>query len=193
MTKSIEYYLSLPYTRELIPDKDVHWGVRIKELPGCMSQGKTPNEALRNIEEAMRGWLESELAKGNQIPEPRSDGEFSGKFVVRVPNQLHRQLVERADEEGVSLNQFINDILAQGVENRSQFLLYQELKAEIQQIKALLLRNPIRTSPENYQFAAIIGEKLHKKIEEEIVSRKPEENESVEPQSNLDLEKLLGD
>ena len=55
MEKDVNYYLSLPYTREIIPDPDVGWGVQIKELPGCMSQGKTVEEALRMIEDAMHG------------------------------------------------------------------------------------------------------------------------------------------
>lgn len=115
MNKDIHYYLSLPYTRELIPDPEGGWFVRIKELPGCMSQGDTPEEAIRMIEDAMRGWLEAELRKGSPIPEPRVEEEYSGKFVIRVPKSLHRKLAELAEREGVSLNQWINAALAEAV------------------------------------------------------------------------------
>lgn len=115
MAKTLEYYLGLPYTRELIPEPEGGWFIRIKELPGCMSQGETPEEALRMIEDAMRGWLEVSLEDGDLIPEPRPDEEYSGKFVVRVPKSLHRQLVEEAEHEGVSLNQFVNVALAAAV------------------------------------------------------------------------------
>lgn len=115
MDKSLEYYLNLPYTRELIPDEDGKWFVQIKELPGCMSQGDTPEHALRMIDEAMHGWLEVSLEDGDLIPEPREDEAFSGKFVARVPKSLHRKLVETADGEGVSLNQFVSSALAEAV------------------------------------------------------------------------------
>jgi antitoxin HicB len=111
----VEKYMNLPYTRELIPDPDEGWFIRIKELPGCMSQGETPEEALRMIEDAMRGWLEVSLEEGNPIPEPHPEEEYSGKFVVRVPKSLHRKLVEAAELEGVSLNAYCNSVLAQAV------------------------------------------------------------------------------
>jgi antitoxin HicB len=115
MAKTLEYYLGLPYARELIPDTEGGWFIRIKELPGCMSQGDTPEEALRMIEDAMRGWLAVSLEDGDPIPEPRPEEEYSGKFVVRVPRSLHRQLVEEAERDGVSLNQFVNVALASAV------------------------------------------------------------------------------
>lgn len=71
MEKNIEYYLGLPYTRELIPEPEGGWFVRIKELPGCMSQGDTRDEAMEMIEDALRGWLEVQLRAGAVIPKPR--------------------------------------------------------------------------------------------------------------------------
>ena len=111
MAKTIEYYLSLPYIIELQHD-DEGWFVRVKELPGCTSQGDTAEEAVAMIQDAMTGWLEVALEGGVPIPEPRPEEEYSGKFVVRVPRSLHRELVETADREGVSLNQYINVALA---------------------------------------------------------------------------------
>ncbi len=115
MAKTIDEYLSLPYTRELIPEPEGGWFIKIKELPGCMSQGDTPEEALGMIEDAMRCWLQVSLDDGDPIPEPRPDEEYSGKFVVRVPKSLHRRLVEEAEREGVSLNQLVNVALAGAV------------------------------------------------------------------------------
>lgn len=115
MQKTIEYYLQLPYTIELVPEPDGSWFVAVKELPGCMSGGDTPEEAIEMIQDAMRGWLEVSLEDGDPIPEPRELDAYSGKFVVRVPRSLHRELVEAAEEEGVSLNQYINVALARAV------------------------------------------------------------------------------
>ena len=115
MSKSVEYYLGLPYTIELHQDAEEGWFVRVKELPGCMSQGDTADDALASIREAMPLWIESALASGYEIPEPRTEEEYSGKFVVRVPRSLHRELVQGAVSEGVSLNQFINVVLSKAV------------------------------------------------------------------------------
>jgi len=115
MDKTIDYYVNLPYTIELQQFPDEGWSVRVKELPGCMSQGDTAEEALTMIQEAMLLWLEVALEDGLPIPEPRPIEDYSGKFVVRVPRSLHRDLVESANREGVSLNQYINVALARSV------------------------------------------------------------------------------
>jgi antitoxin HicB len=115
MEKTIDYYMNLPYTIELQRDPEEGWFVRVKELRGCMSQGDTAEEALAMIQDAMLAWLEVALEDDLPIPEPRSDEDYSGKFVVRVPRSLHRDLVEMAEREGVSLNQYINVVLARAV------------------------------------------------------------------------------
>jgi len=115
MNKTVEYYLGLPYTIELMPEPQGGWFVSVKELPGCMSQGDTPEGAIEMIQDAMRGWIEVSLEDGDTIPEPRPLEDYSGKFVVRVPRSLHQALVETADREGISLNQYINVALARSV------------------------------------------------------------------------------
>ena len=115
MGKAVDYYMNLPYTIELQRDPEEGWFVRVKELRGCMSQGDTAEEALVMIQDAMLAWLDVALEDGLAIPEPRSDENYSGKFVVRIPRSLHRDLVERANREGVSLNQYINVALARSV------------------------------------------------------------------------------
>jgi predicted RNase H-like HicB family nuclease len=69
--KTLEYYLSLPYPILLVPDpEDGTWYVKVPLLKGCMTDGETPEEALRNLKEAMTGWLEVSLERGHEIPEP---------------------------------------------------------------------------------------------------------------------------
>ena len=112
MAKTIDDYLKLPYTIELIPDPQGGYAVAVKELPGCISQGDTAEEAITMIRDAMAGWIEIALEDSLPIPEPRPEESYSGKFVVRVPKSLHRRLVEEAEREGVSLNQLVNVALA---------------------------------------------------------------------------------
>lgn len=103
--------MALPYRIELIPDPH-GWFVRMPELPGCMSQGDTQEEALVMIRDAQQLWLRGALEDGWAIPEPRSEDEFSGKFNVRVPRYVHRDLVRDAREQGVSLNLLVATALA---------------------------------------------------------------------------------
>jgi antitoxin HicB len=111
MEKTVDYYMNLPYTIELRRDPEEGWFVRVRELRGCMSQGDTLEEAVAMIQDAMLAWLETALEDGLPIPEPHLEEDYSGKFVVRVPRSLHRDLVENARREGVSLNQYINVVL----------------------------------------------------------------------------------
>jgi len=113
--KSIDEYLQLPYTIEVLPEEDGPWFARIKELPGCMTNAATPEEALVEIQILKREWLENALEDGFAIPEPRPEEDFSGQFRTRVPKSLHRLLVEKAKNQGVSLNLYINFVLAKAV------------------------------------------------------------------------------
>jgi len=71
MNKTIDYYLSLPYTLEIIPDAEQGgWFVKIKELKGCMTQADRWEDILPMIEEAKTLWLEVMLEAGEPIPEP---------------------------------------------------------------------------------------------------------------------------
>jgi antitoxin HicB len=105
--------LALPYTRELVPEGDGTWYARVVELPGCMTVGDTRADALASLDDAMATWIESRLEDSEPVPEPAAD--FSGRFVVRVPKTLHRDLVKAASRNDISLNQFIATTLAQAV------------------------------------------------------------------------------
>lgn len=113
--KNLEYYLSLPYTIEMVREDEITWFARVVELPGCMTEGDSPEEVTAMICDAMTGWLELALEDGRPIPEPRRNEEYSGKFVVRVPKSLHHDLVEAAAREAVSLNQYVVAELARAV------------------------------------------------------------------------------
>jgi antitoxin HicB len=114
-----EDYVSLPYHIELVRDTDEDgrsgWVASVAELPGCLSQGDDPGEAVASVQDAMLGWISIALEDGSEIPPPRGEAQHSGKFVVRVPRSLHAALVAAADREGVSLNQFVSSALAGAV------------------------------------------------------------------------------
>jgi antitoxin HicB len=110
-------YLKLEYPITLIPTREEGYVASLRDLPGCVTQGETAQEALEMLEEAKHLWLETALEIGKTISMPnssRTDQDFSGRFVTRVPRSLHRDLVEAAKHEGVSLNQWVLTLLSSG-------------------------------------------------------------------------------
>ena len=91
--KNIEYYLHLPYTITLkrgTAEGKEYWVARVLELPHCMTHGATPGEALKDIEDAKKEWLKSNLEDGLPIPEP---SKYTGQYHLRMPPSLHETLV----------------------------------------------------------------------------------------------------
>lgn len=105
--KTIEYYMSLPYRLEIVPDlEEGGYAARFPELPGCITLGNTMEEAASNAEDAKKEWLWAALEDGMEIPEPMSMESYSGQFKLRLPKSLHRRLAEHSKEEGVSMNEY---------------------------------------------------------------------------------------
>lgn len=111
--KDLEYYMALRYPVTVHQEPDGGLVAEIGELPGCITQAETLAELLPMIEDARRGWIEAAINEGQDIPLPRDMAGFSGRFVVRMPRRLHRELAEAAAREGVSLNQHIVALLSE--------------------------------------------------------------------------------
>jgi predicted RNase H-like HicB family nuclease len=105
-------YLKKPYARLVLPEEDGSFRAEIVEFPGCIATGDTASEALAALEEVAFAWLQAALAKGQRIPEPMENSQFSGKFVLRLSRGLHRRAALVAEREGISLNQFIATAVA---------------------------------------------------------------------------------
>jgi len=117
--KDLKYFLSLPYRIELIPD-DGGIVARIPDLPGCMSSGDTPAEALEGLQEAKELWISARLETDNSVPEPHTEeNSYSGKFVLRIPKSLHRSLDEQARTEHMSLNSYLLYLITERHAERS--------------------------------------------------------------------------
>ena len=117
MSKGLEYYTNLKYSVKLAPISEEDgggWVAEIPELKGCMSDGETPEEALKNVEEAKIAWMSTALKRGQTIPSPNSedDDEYSGKFTLRLPKFLHKELSLAAQKDDISLNQYILSLVA---------------------------------------------------------------------------------
>lgn len=105
--------------RPLTEEDGGGWLAEAPDLPGCMSDGETPAEALENVQDAINEWLAAAREMGREIPHPQwadETAEYSGRLSLRMPKSLHAQLVRNASREGVSVNQYVLYLvsLAQG-------------------------------------------------------------------------------
>jgi predicted RNase H-like HicB family nuclease len=111
--------MKLNYPMELVKEGD-QFTASYPDLPGCASFGDTPDEAVTELEAVRALWVRGQLEGGNSIPLPSSyEDKFSGKFVIRIPKDLHRLLHLEAGQQGVSLNQYVNYALANRNSTRS--------------------------------------------------------------------------
>ena len=62
------------YKYELIifwSDEDRRYVVEIPELPGCMADGETYEEAIKNAQVVISEWIETARSLGREIPQPK--------------------------------------------------------------------------------------------------------------------------
>ncbi|MBN2242265.1 MAG: type II toxin-antitoxin system HicB family antitoxin [Acidobacteria bacterium] len=112
-TSRIDYPFEI---RPLSKEEGGGYSVTFPDLPGCCSDGATPEEAISNGRDALESWLAVAREFGDEPAMPFSN--VSGRFVQRVPRSLHAQLIERAKMEGVSLNTLVVSIVSQGLGQR---------------------------------------------------------------------------
>ena len=82
------------------------------EFPSLSWLAPGPDQALAGIRRVVHDCIEDMRATGESPPEPIADRAYSGKFMVRIPPEIHRALALRAAEEGVSLNRLVSARLA---------------------------------------------------------------------------------
>lgn len=73
------------------------------EFPSLSWLAGTPEAALRGIRKVVADVVADLRANGEPVPEPVAGRRYSGKFMVRVPPEVHRRLATEAAEQGVSL------------------------------------------------------------------------------------------
>jgi antitoxin HicB len=112
-TSRIDYPFEI---RPLSKEEGGGYSTTFPDLPGCCSDGATPEEAISNGRDALESWLAVAREFGDEPAKPFSN--VSGRFVQRVPRSLHAQLIARAKIEGVSLNTLVVSIVSQGLGQR---------------------------------------------------------------------------
>jgi predicted HicB family RNase H-like nuclease len=101
------------YTYRVIwsPEDSEHVGL-CAEFTALSWLAPTPDKALAGIRRVVKGVVGDLQASGEAVPEAFAERQYSGRFLVRVPAQVHRALATEAAEQGVSINRLVSAKLA---------------------------------------------------------------------------------
>lgn len=133
-------YLALRYPVTLHPEPGGGFVAEVEDLPGCLTQADSTEEAYERIEEARRLWIETAYEHGDEIPLPPVDDAYSGRLLLRLPRALHRRLAREARRQDVSLNQYIVAQLAEGSVRGD----LARLATEVERLRTELAQAPTR-------------------------------------------------
>ncbi len=86
--------------------------VEYPDIPGCMSDGETIEEAIANGREALRDCIDVFRESGRKVPKPEV---AAAQWRQRLPRTLYSKLTEQAEREGVSINSFVTAIIAEAI------------------------------------------------------------------------------
>ena len=93
-------------------DEDGEYVGLCAEFPSLSWLADTPEAALAGIRDTVQQVIKDMQSTGEVIPEPLATRNYSGKFTVRVPPEVHRKLQIQAAESKISLNRLISAKLA---------------------------------------------------------------------------------
>jgi predicted HicB family RNase H-like nuclease len=124
LNKDLNYYKSLNYNIiiEKLEVDNESWYIAFTSEFGkfaCYGRGDTQVEALNSVLEEKDAFIEYLFNSGKPIPEPHKEEveKFSGFFNVRTSSIIHANLVHQAKELDISLNLYVNQLLAAAIEN----------------------------------------------------------------------------
>ena len=83
------------------------------EFPSLSWLETTQEKTLKGIRKLVGECILDLKNNDEDVPEPIATRSYSGKFMVRVPPEIHRQLAVQAAESGVSLNRIASVKLSQ--------------------------------------------------------------------------------
>ncbi|MCC8126494.1 MAG: toxin-antitoxin system HicB family antitoxin [Clostridiales bacterium] len=94
-------------------ENHLFWVAESCALKGCVGQGDTTNDAIRELADNEKEWLKT--ARQYDIPIPpvtvKKERQFSGKISLRISPFVHETAYNHSQELGISLNQYLNDAI----------------------------------------------------------------------------------
>lgn len=98
--------------RVIWSEEDQEYVGLVAEFPSLSWLSKSQEAAFKGIRKLTQEVVVDLKKQGEHVPEPLASKTYSGKFVVRVPPEVHRRLAIAAQEAKVSLNRFVSAKLA---------------------------------------------------------------------------------
>ncbi len=95
-------------------EEDEEYVALCAEFPSLSWLAAEPEAALRGIRLVVAEAVADMRSAGETPPEPLAVRLYSGKFMVRIPPEVHRKLAIEAAEAGVSLNRLASAKLSGG-------------------------------------------------------------------------------
>ncbi|MGH7104220.1 MAG: type II toxin-antitoxin system HicB family antitoxin [Acetobacteraceae bacterium] len=93
-------------------EEDAEFVGTCAEFPSLSHLDAGPEAALRGIRRLVAEIVADMRRNGEPVPEPIAAQTYSGRFLTRIPPELHRLLTIEAAEAGVSLNRLVSFRLA---------------------------------------------------------------------------------
>ncbi len=107
-----------PFLMSILPaEEGGGYLIEFPDLPGCMSDGETIEETIENGKDAVLCWIETAKEFGDEIPQPGSANGFSEHWIQQIPKHIHTQLLQRAEQAGISLNTLVATMLSAKLES----------------------------------------------------------------------------
>lgn len=92
--------------------EDGEYLATVAEFPSLSWLDEDQVEALRGLDRLLQEVVSDMQANSEDVPLPFADRNYSGNLRVRVTPEKHRRLAVSAQEQGVSLNRYVNDLLS---------------------------------------------------------------------------------
>ncbi len=189
MMEDKEYYLGLNYPmliEKIYDEGELLFTASIKELPGLIVYGESLEEIYDEIELAKADWIEANLEWGRKIKEPLENSleEYSGKITLRIPKTLHKEVKERSEIEGVSLNQTIVQLINDGLFKQTQNVV-EQLAEQFEQMTKKVSQTIAEkvSAPEQHIHQTIIvknqSEKIQPYKEQNITNNRQQDNQRL--------------
>lgn len=157
LKKNADQFLEEPYARLLIPNEGGGYTAEIMEFPGCISQGRTADEAINNLNASAKSWLEASLEDGREIPPPASTYDYSGRIALRMPKSLHRQAAQMAERDSTSMNQYMLGAISERVgANELYNRLVDSMEEQIRSFTTVIMQQSVR----HFGHPVIVGNTL---------------------------------
>ena len=116
MKRRIDYPVEI---RPLSDDDGGGFIAIVPDLPGCMSDGETMDQALHEVVDAIESWISVAKEFGDPIPVPdvlaTSNHLIPRDMVAKIPAELYAKLSMKAKQDGVSLDTFILNKLSEAL------------------------------------------------------------------------------